>query len=183
LQKEATAESSLLQRVLALEDRFAIYNLLASQPPVIESGEKQLYLDLFAQGGVLDRGELGVTTVNEMAENYEKVGMPEALASGLAHFPGLPYVAVEGETALAISYLLTVMPDPTAEEVGLAAHGRGRGHRIFRLVANRWELKKEDGAWKIARRTLRHHNGSGAARELLHKTLADMRHIENGDGH
>jgi hypothetical protein len=43
----------------------------------------------------------------------------------------------------------------------------GTSWRLERVSANRWELERADGAWRVRRRTNRLLDGDPAARELL----------------
>jgi len=56
----------------------------------------------------------------------------------------------------------------------LANHGGSQGYRIHRVLANRWELERRDGRWRIARRTLLPIDGSEPPRALLRQGLAAM---------
>ena len=64
-----------------------------------------------------------------------------ALDGGLAHFGNLPYIELKGDEAWVTSYLMLVRFDGTAKEVELSNHGLSRGHRIFRVLANRWHAR------------------------------------------
>ena len=46
-----------------------------------------------------------------------------AIAGGLCHFAGLPRVELNGDTAVAISYLQVIAPNREAKPVELSGHG------------------------------------------------------------
>jgi hypothetical protein len=50
-------------------------------------------------------------------------------------------------------------------------HGVSNGFRIHRVAANRWELERTAGGWKIRRRTVRTIDGSEPPREILRGAL------------
>ena len=95
-----------------------------------------------------------------------------AIAGGLCHFAGLPRVALDGDTAVATSYLQIITPDRQAAPRELSGHGTSTGYRIHRVGANRWELKRSKDGWKVTRRTLRPLDGSDDARALLRRAIA-----------
>ena len=96
-----------------------------------------------------------------------------AIAQGLAHFSGLPYVRITGDTAFAISYLQILVPDRVGPEFDVANHGKGRGFHIHRVSANRWDFVRTSEGWKIASRRLRPLDGGEGAREILRGTFTE----------
>jgi len=91
----------------------------------------------------------------------------------LCHFAGLPRVELHGDTAVAISYLQVIAPNREAKPVELSGHGRSSGYRIHRLGANRWDLKRTKGGWKVARRAYRMLDGTEGAPEMLRQAMAE----------
>jgi SnoaL-like domain len=90
-----------------------------------------------------------------------------AIEQGLAHFAGLPYVRVEGDTAFAISYLQILVPDRVGPLFDVPNHGASQGFHVHRVSANRWEFVRSEERWKIKRRSLRPLDGSPPARQIL----------------
>jgi hypothetical protein len=87
----------------------------------------------------------------------EEVAGPDLQAArekGLAHMTTVPYVTVNGDEAVAINY---------THVLGF----ENGSFRIRRVVANRWDLRRQKGRWKIKRRTLRLMDGKAEAREIL----------------
>jgi hypothetical protein len=95
-----------------------------------------------------------------------------AIARGLAHFTGLPHVAIDGDTAVVTSYLQILVPQTQGEAVEVPNHGSSKGFRVHRMTANRWELVRTPQGWKIKRRTLRQLDGSDGARQILRQAIA-----------
>jgi hypothetical protein len=167
--KTLTAED----RLRAVEDRLEIYNLIASHPPSADTGSDNYYRDAFAHDGVIDLGGGKGATGNEAISQVVKApGHQTAIAGGLAHFCGLPRVELDGDTAVATSYLQVITPDPNGTPVDVPNHGTSKGFRIHRLGANRWELKRTPAGWKVARRTYRQLDGSQEARDILRAAVA-----------
>ena len=164
---------SVEDRLRAIEDKLAIYHLIASHPPAADTGTDSYYRDAFVAEGEMDLGggksASGSDTIGAMVKTPEHKA---ALAGGLCHFAGLPRVEVDGDRAVAISYLQIITPDRQAAPREVAGHGTTTGFRIHRVGANRWELRREKDGWKIVRRTLRPLDGTEDARALLRKVIA-----------
>lgn len=168
-----TPNGTLEHRLRAVEDKLAIYHLIASHPPAADTGTESYYRNAFAEDGVIDLG-------TKIAVGNDKVGAvvktPEhqaAIAGGLCHFAGLPRVTLNGDTAVAISYLQVIAPNREAKPVELSGHGVSSGYRIHRLGVNRWDLKRTDDGWKVTRRAYRMLDGSEDARTLLREAIAN----------
>jgi hypothetical protein len=170
----AASTPTLEDRIRAIEDRLAIYNLIASHPPSADTAAKAHIRAMFAADGVLDLGGAKTASGNEaISEMSQRPAHQAAIEGGLAHFAGLPHVALDGDRAVVTSYLQILTPHPTAEEIEVPAHGVSRGFRIHRVGANRWELERAADGWKIKRRTFRTLDGSPPARELLRQAVAE----------
>ncbi len=166
--------SSLEQRIRAIEDRLEIYNLIASHPPSADTGAAAYAEAVYTEDGVFDRGPdlSGATGNKAIGASLKSPGHQAAIAGGLAHFTGLPYVEIDGDTAVVISYLQILTPKKSGEAVEVPNHGASRGYHIHRVVTNRWELVRTAAGWKIKRRSLRLVDGSEPSRELLRGALA-----------
>ena len=147
---------TLEQRLRAIEDRLAIYNLIASHPPSADTGAADHVRAAYTEDGVIDLGGAKTATGNEaVAAMLQTPGHQAAIAGGLAHFAGLPHIELDGDRAVVTSYLQILTPHPSAEPVEVPNHGVSKGA----------------AAWKIKRRTLRPLDGSEAARQLLRRAL------------
>ena len=172
---DATPEHrSLEQRIRAIEDRLAIYNLIAGHPPSADTGAAAYAEAVYAEDGVFDRGPgLSSASGNKaIAANLNSDGHRAAIAGGLAHFTGLPHIALDGDSAVVTSYLQILTPNKSGPTVEVPNHGASRGYHIHRVVTNRWELTRTPAGWKIKRRTLRLVDGSEPSRELLRGAVA-----------
>jgi hypothetical protein len=125
------------------------------------------------EDGEFDRGA-GLSSPrgrDALASQVRSPAHQAAIAGGLAHFTGLPYVEIDGDTAIVISYLQILTPQTQGEAVEVPNHGSSKGFRIHRVAANKWELVRTAEGWKFKRRTLRPLDGSEPARELLRHAL------------
>jgi hypothetical protein len=170
---QAEPNRTLEDRLRAVEDTLAIYHLIASHPPAADTGTDSYYRDIFMSDGVIDLGGGKAANGNEAIAAVVKT--PEhqaAIAGGLCHFAGLPRVQLNGDTAVAISYLQVIAPNREAKPVELSGHGVSSGYRIHRLGANRWDLKRTNDGWKVARRAYRMLDGTDDARDLLRQAVS-----------
>jgi hypothetical protein len=170
---DARNSKSLEERLCLIEDRFEIYNLIASHPPSADTGAGEYTASVWAEDGVFDRGvefsrPTGRASIAGGSSNPEH---RRAIEQGIAHFAGLPYVRITGDTAFAISYLQILVPDRVGPAFDVPNHGSSRGFHVHRVSANRWEFARTDDGWKIKRRTLRSLDGTEPAREILRGAL------------
>jgi hypothetical protein len=164
---------TLEQRIRAIEDRLEIYNLIASHPPSADTGADRYAEAVYTEDGVFDRGANlpGAVGNKALGALLKSQGHQAAIAGGLAHFAGLPYIALDGDRAVVISYLQILTPNKSGEPTEVPNHGSSRGYHIHRVVTNRWELLRTAAGWKIKRRTIRLVDGSEPSRELLRGAL------------
>lgn len=159
-------------RLRAIEDRLEILNLIASHPPSADTGADYFAHAAYTPDGVIDLGGGKSADGNQaVGAMMTTPGHRAAIAGGLAHFCGLPVIELDGDRATVISYLQILTPHPTAEPHEVPNHGAGKGFRIHRVGANRWDLVRTPEGWRIKRRTLRALDGSEPAREILRNAL------------
>jgi hypothetical protein len=168
-----TEPSDTESRLRVIEDKLAIYELIASHPPSADTGHSSYTRSIYKEDGVFDRGPTldGAQGSNNIAAFIERPEHGEAIAGGLAHFAGLPLIDLRGDTAWVTSYLQIIHLDHEGTPRMLPNHGVSTGYRIHRTVVNRWELERIEGRWKIARRTLLPVDGSEAHQDLLRQGL------------
>lgn len=165
---------SLEQRIRAIEDRLEIYNLIAGHPPRADTGADYYAEAVYAEDGEFDRGAglSGAVGNKAIAAMLTSPGHQAAIAGGLAHFTGLPHVAIDGDNAVVISYLQILTPNKSGEAIEVPNHGASRGYHIHRVVTSRWDMHRTASGWKIKRRSIRLVDGSEPSREILRGALA-----------
>jgi hypothetical protein len=170
---DASDERTLEQRLRVIEDRLEIYNLIATHPPSADTGAGDYTASVWTEDGIFDRGaEFAQPTGRAaIAAVSSSVEHRRAIEQGIAHFAGLPYVRVTGDTAFAISYIQILVPDRVGPAFEVPNHGSSRGFHVHRVAANRWEFARTEDGWKIRRRTVRSLDGTPAAREILRGAL------------
>jgi hypothetical protein len=167
-----TGSRSVEERLRAIEDRLEIYNVIASHPPSADTGGSDHISASWVDDGVFDRGEDATRGRSAIAEQVLSPAHQAAIAGGIAHFTGLPHVAISGDTAIVTSYLQVIVPQTQGDSVAVPNHGSAKGFRIHRMTANRWELLRTSQGWKIKQRTLRQLDGSEPARGILRQAIA-----------
>jgi SnoaL-like domain len=169
----AEAHRTLERRIRDIEDRLEIYNLIAGHPPSADTGADYYAEAVYTEDGIFDRGAnlSGATGNKAIAASLKSEAHQAAIAGGLAHFTGLPHIALHGDTAIVTSYLQILIPNKTGEAVEVPNHGASRGYHIHRVVTNRWDLVRTEQGWKIKRRSLRLVDGSEPSRDILRGAL------------
>ncbi len=166
-----TASRIVEERLRAIEDRLEIYNIIASHPPSADTGGSEHISASWVEDGVFDRGDDATRGRAAIAEQVLSPAHQAAIAGGIAHFTGLPHVAISGDTAVVTSYLQVVVPQTQGDPVEVPNHGSSKGFRIHRMTANRWQLERTHQGWKIKQRTLRQLDGSEPGRAILRQAI------------
>ena len=151
----ATTVADMSGRLAALEDEIAVYRVLATYGPLVDSGSGVEAAELWTADGEYDAGVgrwEGRAAIAAMVAGDSHQGLIHA---GAAHvMGGVPHVVVDGDTAVATAYF--------------HLHRRaGDEFRVWRVTATRWELVRDGTSWKISRRVNRLLDGSDEARQLL----------------
>lgn len=152
----AEAVRALSARLSEVEDRLAITQLLATYGPAVDSGDAETAGGLWSTDGVYDSGVAtfeGAAGVAAMVGGEMHQGI---IAGGSAHLVGAPRIEVRGDRAVATCYSQLVRHDAERD-----------AFYIWRTTANRWELAREAGGWRVTNRLNRLLDGGADARALL----------------
>ncbi|MAM59037.1 MAG: hypothetical protein CMN25_17120 [Salinicola sp.] len=173
---ESSDPGNLENRLDIIEDKLAIYNLIASHPPSADTGHGDYTLSVYRTDGIFDRGPTlgGARGASNIASFIQRSEHDAARHGGLAHFVGLPMIDLRDDKAVVTSYLQIVHLDQEGVPRDLPSHGVSTGYRIHRAVVNRWELEKHEGLWQIAKRTLLPVDGTDPHQGLLRKGLDEL---------
>ena len=151
----------LEERILAIEDRLAIYDLIASYGPAADAGAVEQTVALWTDDGVYDIDGVGhYRGAEELASCFTSDLHQDYIHRGSAHVMSLPKVRVDGDQAMAINYATLLIRD-------------GDHFRVQRSVASRWELVRTPGGWKVQARTNVLLDGSETGRSLLGEAVRD----------
>ncbi|MGN5236587.1 nuclear transport factor 2 family protein [Rhodococcus sp. SJ-3] len=153
-----TAElvASLLERVQLLEDKAAIQEVLTAYGPAVDAGDADAVGELWAEDAVYDidiRVMEGRDAITEMVRTRPH---QDYINEGCGHLLDPVHIRVDGDTAAATCHSLLLRRNLDSDS-----------YRVWRVTANRFDLARIHGKWKIKRRTARVLNGSEEARELL----------------
>jgi len=162
---------SLEERLRDVEDRLEILNLIAGHPPGADTGEGEYAASYCLDDVVLQFSEHAPpwSGREKIVASLHAPAHRGAIEQGVTHFTALPYIEIDGDTAVVTSYLQILTPNPQAEPFELSGHGISQGFRVHRLSANRWELVRTPDGWRIKRRIGRAMD-TPAARDLLRQT-------------
>jgi hypothetical protein len=161
----ADKNQTVEQRLQAIEDRLEILNLIAAHPVGADSATHDFAESFWLADGTVDTA--GQPKPYEaMIGVLNTPGFAEAQRQGIGHFAGLPHITIDGDRAVATSYLQILAADPDGKPFELSAHGASKGFRVLRLSANRWELQRTPQGWRIWKRSMRGMDNP-ASRELL----------------
>ncbi|HEX7819545.1 MAG TPA: nuclear transport factor 2 family protein [Sphingobium sp.] len=136
-----TANQSVEARLLALEDRQAIYQLICGYGYSVDGCNTASVGNCYVDDGVYAVGDLPSFVGREAIEAITRdPGHLGLVAAGCAHLSSLPFVVIEGDRAVATCHTMVPM------------HGE-KGFFIGRLSASRIEVARQpDGSWKIVHR-------------------------------
>jgi SnoaL-like domain len=158
-------EADLEKRLVALEaevarlrDELEVVRVVASYAPSIDGGAageaSLLWTDDCLYDSDADEPLRGRAAIEALAN---RVG---SLPMGAAHFVNLPVVVLRGDEAT-----VTCESHTFHQEEGR--------YVVARVSANRWELVRQGGAWRIRSRVNRLLDGTDEGRELLARGLRE----------
>ncbi len=150
----ASSDEALARRVERIERQLALYDLIASYGPAVDSGSAEATAALWSEDGSYDFGDAvlsGRAQIEAMVRGRRHQGL---IGEGVAHMLGFPRVAIDGDRAVVTGYSQ------------VCRHREGR-FEVWRVSANRWELSWDGTGWRVDRRQAYLLNGQEAARALL----------------
>ncbi len=153
-------QKSLEERVRALEDQHAIYQLISAYGPAADSCNMADIARIWREDGVYEIGGIGVFEGHAgLKEAFDGAFHQGIVKDGSAHASSLPHVVIDGDRATATHYGT------------LYAHRDGK-FSCIRVIASRWLLvRTEAKGWQIARRTNMLLDGGEGARKLLSEAM------------
>jgi len=162
---EATVRA-LSERVRALEDQLAVYRIVSTYGPAMDTGSGEECGALWADDGIYEfavhvEGGSEIHTVEGPAGvkgMCEDQFQQELIRQGSAHIMAMPLVEVTGDSAVATGYSRVYR------------HGDD-GFWVWRVSVNRWEFSRQPDGWRVTRRSNRMLDGDPDARRLLRRGL------------
>jgi hypothetical protein len=145
--------ASLEARLREVEDRAAIIQLISSYGPAADSSDGAAVRALFDDDATYEL-EGWVFTSDTMEQTVSTDLHGRYVTAGSAHVMTLPKIELDDDRAVAVNY----------SQVFVA---RDDHWVVDRCAANRWDLVRTAGGWKVHRRVNRLLRGSAEARDLL----------------
>lgn len=157
---EARLEA-LERHVRELEDRLAIYQLVATYGPGVDTCTKEVVAGLWTEDGTYSASGAGTfegaAGVAALVDSPSHQGYVER---GCGHVLSLPHVTVAGDRAVATGYSQVCVRD-------------GDHWEVRRASANRWELVRTPEGWRVQNRSNHVLDGSEASRDLLRRGVVE----------
>jgi len=142
-------------RLLALEDREAIRDLIVRYGPLADSGDAAAVAALWAADGTYAvdgfpeaKGHAAIAALITRPVHQELLGQ------GCAHVLSSPVIQLCVDTAQAHCYSIVL-------------RHQGDAWEPWRVAANRWQLQRMPAGWRVVRRDNALLDGRKAARVLL----------------
>jgi hypothetical protein len=132
---------ALETRLRHCEDQLALYQLIMTYGPAVDSGSSEVASRLWS----------GRQAIAGMIEGPAHQAL---IHGGAAHVAAMPLLSIEEDTAFATCYFHLYVRD-------------GDGFRPWRVTATRWEFVRQPEGWRITSRVNRLLDGGREARELL----------------
>lgn len=151
---------ALEQRLAALEDQLALYRLISTYGPAVDTGSGTEAAALWAEGGAyeFDTSRLdGPGGIAAMVAGDTHQGL---IHQGCAHILALPVVTVDGDEARATGY-------------SRVYRHVDDGYEVWRVSANHWRFRRTPEGWKVTHRVNRTLDGSPEARQILRRAFDD----------
>ncbi len=146
----------LAERVVQLEDKFAILELMTSYGPAIDSGSADAVAKVWTEDGIYDVDVAVFSGHADIIKMVHSDAHQGYIRGGCGHILEPGFVKIDGDTAVATCKSQLILKD--ADSVGFT---------VMRVTANRWEMRKINGEWKCEKRISRVLDGSPEGVALL----------------
>ena len=146
--------SELEGRIRLLEDRAAIFQLMATYGPAIDTCDSDSVAGLWAEDGIYDTDGyrfVGDKQVGSLAVLEEHKAV---VRNGAAHVVGMPHLVIDGDHAVATGYSRVYL-------------NKGDHHEVMRASSNRWEFLRTERGWRVTHRVNRRLTGTEESLALL----------------
>ncbi|WP_433622214.1 nuclear transport factor 2 family protein [Nocardia sp. CA-120079] len=125
-------------------DELDIIKLLARYGPAADSADQPAYSRLWADGGGLNSPVHGLIPQERVMSDELHLKLCE---DGAAHVPSIPFIRIDGDTAVAYHYHRVYVPGPETKYFST------KGAVVARLAYIRNDLVRTPAGWRLQRRT------------------------------
>ncbi len=153
-----TRIEALERRLQEMEDRLAIFQLLATYGPGVDSLAHETIEAMWTKDGTYEISDHFYNSAQAVRDMLDEERHRGWVNGGCGHVMSLPHLVIDGDTAVATGYA----------RIYLTEDGKVK---IQRLSATRWELVRTSVGWQVKRRTNIPLDGRAPARELLGRAL------------
>jgi uncharacterized protein (TIGR02246 family) len=134
--------ASVLRRLEALEDERAIQTVLTRYGFAVDSGDADATANIYTEDCHIDIDAVAFMDGSAGARSIVTSEAHQAIMPNCAHVMGPFVVQLDGDKATATGYA--------------TVHVKEDGQvRVWRQSYGRWELVKQGGTWRVAKRTSR----------------------------
>jgi hypothetical protein len=132
---------SLERRIRTLEDEREILRLIVGYGLAVDVGNGDAAAQTFTEDGVYDV-DVGTMTGRDAVRAMVHGERHQSMVGRCAHQIGPATVTIDGDQATAVGYSRVYLAGPA-------------GIHVYRVSANRWQLRRLGDGWRIVRRTTR----------------------------
>lgn len=151
---------SLEERIGRIERRLALYDLIASYGPSVDSGSGASAAQLWSDDGVYDYGDSMLEGADAVAGMVRGPAHQGLIHQGAAHMLGFPAVRCNAECDQAT----------VTGYSQVCRHEDGKFY-LWRVSANSWECRWDGERWVVDRRRAYLLNGQERSRVLLREGI------------
>jgi SnoaL-like domain len=154
----AATVQALEARLRRCEDQLALYQLIMTYGPSVDSGSSEIASALWTEDGLYDAQISSWTGRQAIAEMIDGPGHQSLIHNGAAHVAAMPLLSIDEDSAHATCYFHLYLRD-------------GDGFRPWRVTATRWEFVRRADGWRVTSRVNRLLDGGEQARQLLRRAV------------
>ncbi|MFZ2529055.1 MAG: nuclear transport factor 2 family protein [Rhodococcus sp. (in: high G+C Gram-positive bacteria)] len=144
----------LVRRVELLEDTLAIQQLITTYGPAVDSGSAEAVGELWTEDGVYEVDSGAYRGRDEIVAMVRSKAHQGYIHGGCGHLLDPLNIRIDGDAAVVTCHSQLIL-------------NTDKGFRVARVTANRWELMRVGGQWRVRLRIARVLDGRADARELL----------------
>ena len=160
------------ERLQHLEDQLAIYQLMMTYGPCVDSGSADETAELWTTEGEYDAGTQVMRGRQEISAMVVGAQHQSFVHNGCAHLISPPLVTIDGDVAVATGYAQLMLRDNDDDRIGGVWPGGGRPYRVQRITANQWRFERTDDGWRVVSRVNRPLDGTEEGHRIFQDALA-----------